>query len=168
MMNRNKINELLRRYDEALTTDAEERELVEFFRSTTDIPDEWADYAVLFNALDTTDSLFSDEEVAVAPKTARIVAHKKWLWAAAVAALVVVAGGGLLRLNQLTKENAELIAENEARAVEIRQEIASDGSIFTKKLTEKSIKSVSDGKMMAKAEKKEVEEKETEEAVHQM
>ena len=163
MMNRNKINELLRRYDEALTTDAEERELAEFFRSTTDIPDEWADYAVLFNALDSTDSLFSDEEVAVAPKTARIVAHKKWLWAAAVAALVVVAGGGLLRLNQLTKENAELIAENEARAVEIRQETASDGSIFTKKLTEKSIKSVSDGKMMAKAEKKGVEEKETEE-----
>ena len=64
MMNRNDINELLRRYDEALTTDAEERELVEFFRSATDIPDEWADYAVLFNALDSTDSLFSDEEVA--------------------------------------------------------------------------------------------------------
>ena len=159
MMNQNKINELLRRYDEALTTDAEERELAEFFRSATDIPDEWADYAVLFNALDSTDSLFSDEELAVAPKTARIVAHKKWLWAAAVAALVVVAGGGLLRLNQLTKENAELIAENEAKAVEVRLENASDGSIFTKKLTEKSIKSVSDGKMMAKAEKKEVEEK---------
>lgn len=158
MMNRNKINELLRRYDEALTTDAEERELAEFFRSATDIPDEWADYAVLFNALDTTDSLFSDEEVAVAPKTARIVAHKKWLWAAAVAALVVVAGGGLLRLNQLTKENAELIAEIEPKATEIHQKTASEGSIFAQKIAQKPNDSISTQKATAKVEK-EIEEK---------
>ncbi|MBR6016937.1 MAG: carboxypeptidase-like regulatory domain-containing protein [Prevotella sp.] len=157
-MNRNKINELLRRYDEALTTDAEERELAEFFRSATDIPDEWADYAVLFNALDTTDSLFSDEEVAVAPKTARIVAHKKWLWAAAVAALVVVAGGGLLRLNQLTKENAELIAEIEPKATEIHQKTASEGSIFAQKIAQKPNDSISTQKATAKVEK-EIEEK---------
>ena len=53
MTNRNDINELLRRYDEALTTDAEERQLAEFFRSTDDIPDEWADYAAMFRAFET-------------------------------------------------------------------------------------------------------------------
>ena len=157
MMNRNKINELLRRYDEALTTDAEERELAEFFRSATDIPDEWADYAVLFKAMDSTDSLFSDEELAVAPKKARIVAPKRWLWAAAVAALVV-AGAGLIRLNQLTKENAELIAENEPKAVEIHQNTASEGSIFAQKIAQKPNDSISTQKATAKVEK-EIEEK---------
>lgn len=158
-MKRNDINELLRRYDEALTTDAEERQLAEFFRSTDDIPDEWADYAAMFRAFDTTESLFSDEEkdeLLMEPKEEK--RRKTWLWAAAVAALVVVTGASLLRLSQLTKENAELIAHIEEKAAEIHQESTSDGSIFTQIITGKPNNSTSKQKTIAKVGK-EVEEK---------
>lgn len=159
MTNRNDINELLRRYDEALTTDAEERQLAEFFRSTDDIPDEWADYAAMFRAFDTTESLFSDEEkdrLMAQPKDEK--RRKTWLWAAAIAALAVMTGAGLLRLNQLTKENAELIAEIEPKATEIHQKTASEGSIFAQKIAQKPNDSNSTQKATAKVEK-EIEEK---------
>lgn len=159
MTNRNDINELLRRYDEALTTDAEERQLAEFFRSTDDIPDEWADHAALFKAFDEEKSLFSDEEkdeLLMEPKEEK--RRKTWLWAAAVAALVVVTGASLLRLSQLTKENAELIAHIEEKAAEIHQESTSDGSIFTQIITGKPNNSTSKQKTIAKVGK-EVEEK---------
>lgn len=167
MTNRNDINELLRRYDEALTTDAEERQLAEFFRSTDDIPDEWADYAAMFKAFDTTESLFSDEEkdrLMAQPKDEK--RRKTWLWAAAIAALAVMTGAGLLRLNQLTKENAELIAEIEPKATEIHQKTASESSIFAQKIAQKPNDSISTQKATAKVEKeteeKGVEEKEKE------
>ena len=159
MTNRNDINELLRRYDEALTTDAEERQLAEFFRSTDDIPDEWADYAAMFKAFDATESLFSDEEkdrLMAQPKDEK--RRKTWLWAAAIAALAVITGAGLLRLNQLTKENAELIAEIEPKATEIHQKTASEGSIFAQKIAQKPNDSISTQKATAKVEK-EIEEK---------
>jgi len=159
MTNRNDINELLRRYDEALTTDAEERQLAEFFRSTDDIPDEWDDYAAMFKALDATESLFSDEEkdrLMAQPKDEK--RRKTWLWAAAIAALAVMTGAGLLRLNQLTKENAELIAEIEPKATEIHQETASESSIFAQKIAQKPNDSISTQKATAKVEK-EIEEK---------
>ena len=159
MTNRNDINELLRRYDEALTTDAEERQLAEFFRSTDDIPDEWADYAAMFKALDATESLFSDEEkdrLMAQPKDEK--RRKTWLWAAAIAALAVMTGASLLRLNQLTKENAELIAEIEPKATEIHQKTASEGSIFAQKIAQKPNDSISTQKATAKVEK-EIEEK---------
>ena len=67
-------------------------------------------------------------------------------------------GAGLLRLNQLTKENAELIAEIEPKATEIHQKTASEGSIFAQKIAQKPNDSISTQKATAKVEK-EIEEK---------
>lgn len=72
-------------------------------------------------------------------KRKRVKTIRRWIAAAAVAALVV-AGAGLLRLSQQTAENAELIAEMEPEATEIHQETASDSSISTRKMMVKTEK----------------------------
>ena len=57
------IESLLRLYDEARTTDEQEAELAAFFRTTKDVPEEWMGYADLFSVFDTSDSLFSEDEL---------------------------------------------------------------------------------------------------------
>ena len=95
----NRIKQLLKLYDEAKTTDAEEAELADFFRTATDIPEDLQDYAVLFSVLDSADTLFNDKELEVKPqKTIR-----KWWWAAGIAAAIIVVVGLFLWSND-TKE----------------------------------------------------------------
>lgn len=95
----NRIKQLLKLYAEAKTTDAEEAELADFFRTATDIPEDLQDYAVLFSVLDSADTLFNDKELEVKPqKTIR-----KWWWAAGIAAAIIVVVGLFLWSND-TKE----------------------------------------------------------------
>lgn len=95
----NRIKQLLKLYAEAKTTDAEEAELADFFRTATDIPEDLQDYAVLFSVLDSADTLFNDKELEVKPqKTIR-----KWWWTAGIAAAIIVVVGLFLWSND-TKE----------------------------------------------------------------
>ena len=82
-----RINLLLKRYDEAKTTDAEEVELAEFFRAATEVPEEWQDYAVLFSVLDSVDTLFNDKESDTRPS------RRGWWWAASIAAAIILIAG---------------------------------------------------------------------------
>ncbi len=82
-----RINQLLKRYDEAKTTDAEEAELAEFFRTSTEVPEEWQDYAVLFSVLDSVDTLFNDKESDTRPS------RRGWWWAASIAAAIILIAG---------------------------------------------------------------------------
>ena len=82
-----RISLLLKRYDEAKTTDAEEVELAEFFRTATDVPEEWQDYAVLFSVLDSVDTLFNDKESDTRPS------RRGWWWAASIAAAIILIAG---------------------------------------------------------------------------
>ena len=58
------IDELIRLYDEARTTDEQERELADFFSQPHDtLPEEWERYAALFTAFAGSESLFSEAEL---------------------------------------------------------------------------------------------------------
>ena len=82
-----RISLLLKRYDEAKTTDAEEVELAEFFRAATEVPEQWQDYAVLFSVLDSVDTLFNDKESDTRPS------RRDWWWAASIAAAIILIAG---------------------------------------------------------------------------
>ncbi len=93
-----RINLLLKRYDEAKTTDAEEVELAEFFRTATEVPEQWQDYAVLFSTLETADTLFKDKESVTRPNRISL-----W-WAIGIAATIIVVAGLFLWSNNTIEE----------------------------------------------------------------
>ena len=87
------IDKLLRLYDEARTTDEQERELADFFSQPHDtLPEEWERYAALFTAFAGSESLFSEAELEemTAPLPHR--SRRVWPWilgaAAAIALLI--------------------------------------------------------------------------------
>ncbi len=93
-----RISLLLKRYDEAKTTDAEEVELAEFFRTATEVPEQWQDYAVLFSTLETADTLFKDKESVTRPNRISL-----W-WAIGIAATIIVVAGLFLWSNNTIEE----------------------------------------------------------------
>lgn len=93
-----RINQLLKRYDEAKTTDAEEAELADFFCHLDDVPEEWQDYAVLFSTLETADTLFKDKESVTRPNRISL-----W-WAIGIAATIIVVAGLFLWSNNTIEE----------------------------------------------------------------
>ena len=101
------IEELLRLYDEARTTDEQERELAEFFRQPHDtLPEEWERYAALFTAFAGSESLFSEAELEAmaAPRTSR----RLWPWLMGAAATVALLVG--FALYQQTAETPDYLA----------------------------------------------------------
>ena len=105
------IDELLRLYDEARTTDEQERELADFFSQPHDtLPEEWERYAALFTAFAGSESLFSEAELEAmaAPRTSR----RFWPWLMGAAATVALLVG--LSLHQPhTTEASDYLATNE-------------------------------------------------------
>lgn len=101
------IDELLRLYDEARTTDEQERELADFFSQPHDtLPEEWERYAALFTAFAGSESLFSEAELEAmaAPRTSR----RFWPWLMGAAATVALLVG--FALYQQTAETPDYLA----------------------------------------------------------
>lgn len=101
------IDELLRLYDEARTTDEQERELADFFSQPHDtLPEEWERYAALFTAFAGSESLFSEAELKAmaAPRTSR----RLWPWLMGAAATVALLVG--FALYQQTAETPDYLA----------------------------------------------------------
>ena len=95
------IDELIRLYDEARTTDEQERELADFFSQPHDtLPEEWERYAALFTAFAGSESLFSEAELEAmsAPRTSR----RFWPWLMGAAATVALLVGFFLYHPQTT------------------------------------------------------------------
>ena len=111
------IESLLRLYDEARTTDEQETELATFFRTTKDVPEEWMGYADLFSVFDTSESLFSENELddylmqAVSQQDTKSRTHRVWLYSAigAVAASVLLI---ILGVNGLFHESPQTFVKN--------------------------------------------------------
>ena len=103
------IESLLRLYDEARTTDEQEAELAAFFRTTKDVPEEWMGYADLFSVFDTSESLFSENELddclmqPISQQDEKLKTHRVWLYsvigavAASVLLLLILDVRGLLQ-----------------------------------------------------------------------
>jgi hypothetical protein len=101
------IDELLRLYDEARTTDEQERELADFFSQPHDtLPEEWERYAALFTAFAGSESLFSEAELEAiaASRTSR----RFWPWLMGAAATVALLVG--FALYQQTAETPDYLA----------------------------------------------------------
>lgn len=101
------IDELLRLYDEARTTDEQERELADFFSQPHDtLPEEWERYAALFTAFAGSESLFSETELEAmaAPRTNK----RLWPWLMGAAATVALLVG--FALYKQTAETPDYLA----------------------------------------------------------
>lgn len=107
------IDELLRLYDEARTTDEQERELADFFSQPHDtLPEEWERYAALFTAFAESESLFSEAELEemTAPLPHR--SRRVWPWTLGAAAAIALLIGFFLYHPQ-TPEAPDYLATTE-------------------------------------------------------
>ena len=81
MMTDKQINDLLDRFMAGETSEQEERLLTDYFCTRTDIPEEWAAYAVMFRGF----------RQSAAHKVPIIHSQRRW-WMAAAAAILVLLG----------------------------------------------------------------------------
>ena len=98
------IDKLLRLYDEARTTDEQERELADFFSQPHDtLPEEWERYAALFTAFARSESLFSEAELEemIAPLPHR--SRRVWPWTLGTAAAIALLIGLFLHQPHTTE-----------------------------------------------------------------
>jgi len=115
------IDELIRLYDEARTTDEQERELADFFSQPHDnLPEEWERYAALFTAFAESESLFSEAELEemTAPLPHR--SRRVWPWtlgAAAAIALLI----GLFLYHPQTPEAPDYLATTEQPTPDMKE-----------------------------------------------
>jgi ferric-dicitrate binding protein FerR (iron transport regulator) len=114
------IDKLLRLYDEARTTDEQERELADFFSQPHDtLPEEWERYAALFTAFAQSDSLFSEaeSEEMTAPLPHR--SRRVWPWTLGAAAAIALLIG--LFLHQPHTTGARLLGHRRTIYTEYRR-----------------------------------------------
>lgn len=99
------IDELIRLYDEARTTDKQERELADFFSQPHDtLPEEWERYAALFTAFAGSESLFSEAELEEMTTPLPRRSRRVWSWTWGVAAAIALLIGLFLHQPHTTEE----------------------------------------------------------------
>ena len=98
------IDELIRLYDEARTTDEQERELADFFSQPHDnLPEEWERYAALFTAFAGSESLFSEAELEEMTAPFPHGSRRVWPWTLGAAAAIALLIGFFLYHPQTTE-----------------------------------------------------------------
>lgn len=107
MTDRNDIQQLLNRFMAGVTTEAEEHQLSDYFTQHEDIPEQWADYAILFHGF----QYLSERKPA-----AKLVAWPRWMAAAASVAILVAIGIPFLIPDISDKESVPQVAKEEMSA----------------------------------------------------
>lgn len=87
------IDELLAKFMDAKTTEAEEKILADYFQNTETVPEKWLMYKELFNSFQTDAYDFNQKElddllILIKSEKAKVVQWWMWLSAACVAAIV--------------------------------------------------------------------------------
>lgn len=134
------IDKLLRLYDEARTTDEQERELADFFSQPHDtLPEEWERYAALFTAFAGSESLFSEAELEemTAPLPHR--SRRVWPWTLGAAAAIALLIGLFLHQPHTTEAPDYLaIAEQPTPSME-EMNLTSADSAFQERVSKLEI-----------------------------
>jgi len=157
MTERNDIHQLLNRFMAGVTTEAEEHQLFDYFTQHEDIPEQWADYAILFHGF---------QHLSEQKPAAKSVAWPRWMAAAASIAILITIGIPLLipdisdkeSVSQVTKE--EMSAKTSQPTVEkvVAQQITPSKNITTtpkiKTMEEKVMPTVEEEKMQLQEEQK--------------
>ena len=109
MIDKNNIQHLLDSFMSGTTTEQEERQLTDYFNSTTDIPDEWAAYAVLFRG-------FRNQVQAESqPRHSRLVWLYSTIGAVAASILLLICLG--ITSNHQNDEGNNLVAQTDTTIV---------------------------------------------------
>ncbi|MBO4664494.1 MAG: hypothetical protein J5663_08795 [Bacteroidaceae bacterium] len=85
------IQQLILRFDEGQTTEAEEDVMKEYFTHSESVPDEWLPYKELFCGFDSGAFDFTQEEIDAMFTPAPAPRRKLWGWVAAACAVGVIA-----------------------------------------------------------------------------
>ena len=109
MIDKNNIQHLLDSFMSGTTTEQEERLLTDYFNSSTDIPDEWAAYAVLFRG-------FRNQVQAESqPRHSRLVWLYSTIGAVAASILLLICLG--ITSNHQNDEGNNLVAQTDTTIV---------------------------------------------------
>ncbi|MBO4592745.1 MAG: hypothetical protein J5678_00930 [Bacteroidaceae bacterium] len=107
-MTHNDISQLIERFLNAQTTEAEEQQLAEYFSSADNVPQEWQPIQELFRSFQTDAYDLTDAELTAltaepaAPKRKPVVMY--WLYAAAACAAILFIIGSALLYNNVQEE----------------------------------------------------------------
>ena len=169
------IESLLRLYDEARTTDEQEAELAAFFRTTKDVPEEWMGYADLFSVFDTSESLFSENELddclmqPISQQDEKLKTHRVWLYsvigavAASVLLLLILDVRGLLQGSPCSIDQTSVPNSSNERARLTKRACPIDQTSVPDSSNDHEDCKKQVEKMFASTEKNEVTSAETEE-----
>ena len=100
MTDKEQIQEWLNRFMAGNATEQEEQQLTDYFCSTTDVPEEWMPYAILFRGF---------RQDTIGGSKAKTVTMGRWI-AAAVAVVLLIAGGTMIWQKHLSLSEDECVA----------------------------------------------------------
>lgn len=100
MTDKQQIQKWLNRFMAGTATEMEEQQLADYFNSSTDVPEEWLPYAIMFRGF---------RQEAIGGSKVKTVTMRRWI-AAAAAVILLIAGGTMIWQKYLNQTEDECVA----------------------------------------------------------